>query len=91
MSVIETQGFKLDNSGKRVIVDPGLTDANDFYALATKYSVGPFVKQKRKAVETFLDDKNVNINRKLIFGASFRGNVGYGLPILAAKVVSAVS
>ena len=75
---------------QRLIVDPGLTDANDFYCLATRYSVGPFVKQKRKDVETFLDDSQKYVNRKLKFGATFRGNVGYGLPILAAKVVSAV-
>jgi phage major head subunit gpT-like protein len=76
---------------KRVIVDPGLTDANDFYALATGYSVGPFIKQKREAVNTFLDATGEFKNGRLAFGAKFRGNVGYGLPILAAKVVSSVS
>jgi phage major head subunit gpT-like protein len=73
---------------KRVIVDPGLSDGNDFYAFATKFSVGPFVKQKRQEVETVLDDTFINVNKSLFFGADFRGNVGYGLPILAAKVVS---
>lgn len=76
---------------QRVIVDPGLTDANDFYALATKYSVGPFVKQMRSGVETFLDETGRNKNGRLTFGAKFRGNVGYGLPIMAVKVVSAVA
>lgn len=76
---------------KRVIVDPGLTDANDFYALATGYSVGPFVRQQREGVETFLDETGRYKNGRLTFGAKFRGNVGYGLPILAAKVVSGVA
>jgi phage major head subunit gpT-like protein len=75
---------------QRVIVDPGLTDANDFYALATKYSVGPFVKQMRSGVETFIDETGRYKNGRLTFGAKFRGNVGYGLPIMACKVVSAV-
>ena len=76
---------------KRIVVDPGLTDLNDFYALSTSYSVGPFVRQQRSGVETFLDETGRNVNGRLIFGAKFRGNVGYGLPILAAKVVSAVA
>jgi len=76
---------------QRVIVDPGLTDGNDFYALATRYSVGPFVKQMRSPVETFLDETGRYKNGRLVFGAKFRGNVGYGLPIMAAKVVSSVS
>lgn len=76
---------------KRVIVDPGLTDLNDFYAFATTYSVGGIIKQKRQGVETWLDDTQVRVNKKLTFGGDFRGNVGYGLPILAAKVVSGVA
>lgn len=74
----------------RVIVDPSLTDVNDFYALCTTYSVGPFVRQKRQDVETVLDDSQVNINKAYFFGADFRGNAGYAFPILAAKVVSSV-
>lgn len=76
---------------KRVVVNPGLTDANDFYALATQYSVGPFVKQMRSGVETFIDESGRYKNGRLTFGAKFRGNVGYGLPIMAAKVVSGVA
>lgn len=76
---------------KRVIVDPGLTDLNDFYAFATNYSVGGIIKQKRQGVETWLDDTQVRVNKKLTFGGDFRGNVGYGLPILGAKVVSGVA
>jgi phage major head subunit gpT-like protein len=76
---------------QRVIVDPGLTDGNDFYALATRYSVGPFVKQMRSGIETFIDETGRYKNGRLTFGAKFRGNVGYGLPIMAAKVVSGVA
>lgn len=76
---------------QRVVVDPGLTDLNDFYALATRYTVGPFAKQMRSPVETFLDETGRYKNGRLAFGAKFRGNVGYGLPIMACKVVSAVA
>ena len=76
---------------KNLIVDPGLTDLNDFYAFATTYGAGAIVKQRRSPLELFLDDTQVLVNRKLIFGGSFRGNVGFGLPILACKVVSGVA
>lgn len=76
---------------KRVIVDPGLTDLNDFYAFATTYSVGGIIKQRRQSVETWLDASQLRVNKKLTFGGDFRGAVGYGLPILSAKVVSATS
>jgi len=75
---------------KKIVVDPALTDANDFYALATGYSVGPFVRQRRQAVELVFDTTQLNVNKTAFFGADFRGNVGYGLPMLAAKVVSSV-
>jgi phage major head subunit gpT-like protein len=75
----------------RIVVDPALTDLNDFYALATRYPVGPLVKQVREEVSTFLDETQKNVNGRLTFGAEFRGNVGYGLPIMAAKVVSGVA
>jgi phage major head subunit gpT-like protein len=75
----------------RIVVDPALTDANDFYALATRFSVGGLVKQIREAVNTFLDDTGKLKNGRLVFGAKFRGNAGYGLPIMACKVVSSVS
>jgi len=77
--------------GFKIVVDPGLTDANDFYALATRYAVGALVKQTRSAVETRLDETGRNKNGRLTFLAKFRGNAGYGLPIMAAKVVSSVS
>ena len=77
--------------GFRIVVHPGLSDANDFYALATRYSVGGLVKQQRTAVETRLDETGRNKNGRLNFLAKFRGNVGYGLPIMAAKVVSGVA
>jgi phage major head subunit gpT-like protein len=72
----------------RIVVDPGLTDANDFYALATRYAVGGLVKQVRTGVEARLDETGRNKNGRLNFLAKFRGNVGYGLPIMACKVVS---
>lgn len=76
---------------QRVVVDPGLTDTNDFYAMATRYSVGPLVKQMRTAVESRIDETGRNKNGRINFIAKFRGNVGYGLPIMAVKVVSSVS
>lgn len=85
-TVNQFQGMPL-----KIVVDPGLTDVNDFYALATTYSVGAVVKQRRSAVEVALDTVNKWTNGRLNFIAAFRGNVGLGLPIMACKVVSAVA
>lgn len=75
----------------RVVVDPALTDKNDFYALATEgYEVGALIMQKRQEVETALLDYT-KVNKTVVFGADFRGAVGYGFPCLAAKVVSSVN
>lgn len=73
-----------------VVVDPGLTDVNDFYALCTKYAVGPFIRQNRQAVETQLYD-DTSRTKCYVFGADFRGNAGYAFPCLAAKSVSAIA
>src|SRR5574344_778252 len=75
----------------RVIVDPGLTDVNDFYALALNgYSVGPVIRQERDTVRTEMFDDHFK-NHCYIYGSDFRGNAGYGFPQLAAKVVSSVA
>jgi phage major head subunit gpT-like protein len=75
----------------KIVVDPGLTDINDFYALATSYAVGALIKQRRSPVQTFIDETQRWTNGRLNFGAEFRGNAGYGLPLLGCKVVSAVA
>jgi phage major head subunit gpT-like protein len=76
---------------KEVIVDPALTDVNDFYALCTSYAVKPFIWQDRQAVDLNLDSTQLLVNRKANFIADYRGNAGYSLPHLAVKVVSGVA
>lgn len=73
---------------KQVIVLPELTDATDWYGLATNYPIRPFVFQERQAVRTQLDDTEVKKNQRLVFQADMRGNAGYGLPHMAVKVVN---
>jgi phage major head subunit gpT-like protein len=74
----------------RVLVDPALSDANDFYGFCTTYPVKPFVWQERQATDTWLRTLRENVNKKLTFGADYRAAAGLALPILAAKAVSAV-
>lgn len=74
---------------KNVVVNPLLTDGNDFYALCTGYAVKPLVFQERQEVENELVEQK--LNKKLIFKADYRGAGGYALPNLAVKVVSAVA
>lgn len=74
---------------KKVIVDPRLTDANDWYGMATGWPVKPFIYQNRQNPETMLDDKNLISKGWYEYSAEIRGDAGYGLPILALKVVNA--
>ncbi len=76
---------------KQIIVDPAIpsADANDFYGFCTDYPIQALVFQNRQERETWLDDTNKNVNKKLVFGADYRAGYGYSLPQLAAKVVAA--
>lgn len=73
---------------KKVIVMPELSDANDWYGLATGYSLKPLIYQERQAVRTQLDDTEVKRNKRLVFQADMRGNAGYGFFQMAVKVVN---
>jgi len=76
---------------KEVVVDPALAvaDANDFYGFCTEYPIKGLVFQNRQERETWLDDTNKNVNKKLVFGADYRAGYGYALPQLACKSVGA--
>jgi phage major head subunit gpT-like protein len=78
----------LHNWITRVIAIPGLSDSNDWYAFNTSMAVRPFVYQMREHPTAVLDDTEVKRNGKYTFSAEMRGNVGYGLPQLAIKVVN---
>lgn len=74
-------------SGYKVLADPRLdaVDANSFYIFATGEPVKPFVYSMRQSAETRFEKKN--LTKDWIYSANYRGNLGYGLPQLAAKVV----
>ena len=74
---------------KGVVVLPGASDVNDFYAFCLDYPIKPYVWQIRKGVETELVEQK--LNRKLIFKGDYRANAGLTMPVLAAKVVSSVA
>lgn len=76
------------NQIKNVIWLPGQTDTSDYYLLCTKFSLKPFILQVRKNPVPVLDDTMVKRNRKLLFSAEGRHNVGYGLYQMAIKVVN---
>ncbi len=73
---------------KRVLVNPDLTDANDWYGFCTTFPLKPFILQNRKDPEMVLDDTQVKRNRKLIYSAEMRGNAGYGFFHMGVKVVN---
>lgn len=81
--------FNPFGGGKFTIIgDARLSDASDWYAFKTNGALKPFVWQSRSAPKGVLDDTHVKANRMYYASAEMRGNVGYGLPHLAVKVVN---
>jgi phage major head subunit gpT-like protein len=78
----------------RVLVVDEIADApNDWYVLDVSKPIKPFIIQLRKAPQ-FVSlnsptDQNVFWRKKFVFGVDARGNAGFGLPFLAAKVTAA--
>ena len=73
---------------KAVVADPRLSDANDWYLLATTYPLKPFIFQERKAPTIVLDRTEEARNRKIHYSVESRRNAGYGFFQMAAKVVN---
>lgn len=75
-----------------VLVDPLLTDANDWFLLATSQEVKPLIFQTRKPPEfVALDnprDDYVFHNRKFLYGVDARFNAGYGLWQMAIRTTN---
>ena len=77
---------------KNVIVDPRLSDANDWYFAAMSYPLKPFIYQDRKKPRlTALDkpDSEIRFMRgKFVYSAEMRGNAGYGYYQMCVKFVN---
>ncbi len=78
---------------KNIIVDPRLTDTNDWYLIATKYPLRPFIYQERKPAKLVSltneqASETVFMFRKLLYSVELRGNAGYGFYQMAIKVVN---
>tara|TARA_Y100000310_G_scaffold267497_1_gene279512 strand:+ start:202 stop:1095 length:894 start_codon:yes stop_codon:yes gene_type:complete len=73
---------------RNVIVDPRLTDANDWYLLATNYPLRPFIFQDRMAPSVVVDRTEEARNRKIIYSVEARRNAGYGFYQLAVKTAN---
>ncbi len=75
-----------------LVVDPYLTDADDWYAICTDAPMKPIIHQVNQPWEfksvTNLNDSWVFMNDKVLYGGDGYYNMGYGLPHLAAKVVN---
>lgn len=75
-----------------VMVDPYLTDVNDWYGLCTTQVLKPLIFQQRKAPEfVSLDnptDVNAFLRKKFFYGVDSRFNVGYGIWQLAVKTTN---
>lgn len=73
-----------------LLIDPYLTDTDDWYLLATDKPVKPFIMTDRKAPEfVALDDPKdarVFMNRSFAYGVDNRFAFGYGLWYLAVLV-----
>lgn len=78
---------------KGVIVDPRLSDANDWFLLASGYPLKPFIYQNRKAAKLVSSTGDVDFLRfmqnKYVYSVEMRGNAGYGYYQMAVKTVNA--
>jgi phage major head subunit gpT-like protein len=76
----------------RLIVDPRLTDVNDWYLLACAYPIRPLVYQTRKAPIFVALDKDTDDKafweKQYVYGVELRANAGYGFPQMACKTVN---
>lgn len=72
----------------QVIVNPKLSDADDWYGFCSTMRLKPFIFQNRKEPELVLDDTMVKRNRKLVYSGEMRGNAGYSFFQMAVKVVN---
>jgi phage major head subunit gpT-like protein len=77
---------------KTVIVDPWLTDVDDWYAFAVNMPLKPFVFQERQAPQFVALDKATDLpnflRRKLLYSAESRSNAGYGFFQQGVKTVN---
>jgi len=77
----------ISTMGLQVVTSPYLTDATDWFLLATKYPIRPLLLQMRREPEfTAITDptsSEVFRRNKFLFGADGRYTVGYGLWQLA--------
>lgn len=78
---------------QRVIVDPGLTDANDWYGLCTSFPLKPFIYQEVDAPKLVAMDKQDDLpnfmRKKLYYSVESLGNAGYSFYQFGIKVVNA--
>lgn len=87
-----TQQSNVLQGAADVVVDPYLTDANDWYVMHTRNEIKPLIFQRRKPPE-FVgidkpDDHHVFMQRKFLYGVDARFNVGYGLWQMAVRVTN---
>ena len=77
---------------KNIISDSRLSDADDWYYVASSYPLKPFIYQERKAPKLVSQDKDTDDNafmrKKYLYSAETRGDAGYGYYQMAVKVVN---
>lgn len=76
-----------ENGGEAVFSNTGGGSGTPWFLLCTNRTVKPILLQERKPVTfTYKDrpeDDNVFYNNTFVYGAEWRGNVGYGIPQMA--------
>jgi len=77
---------------KNLIVDPRLSDENDWYLAALQYPLKPFIYQDRKKPKLIALDKEDSVEnfmrKKLLYSVEMRGNAGYGYFQMCVKTVN---
>ena len=73
---------------KQLIVEPSLTDANDWYGFAAAHPLKPMILQMREEPNPVMDTTAEKRSRQIIFSAEMRAVAGYGIFAQAVKMVN---
>ena len=73
---------------KQLIVEPSLSDANDWYGFAANQPLKPLILQMREEPNPVMDTTAEKRSRQIIFSSEMRAVPGYGIFAQAVKMVN---
>lgn len=90
-AAVISQTTNIFQGAAKLIIDPFLTDANDWYLDVVSGYIKPFIYQVRKDIEFDALEKGTEsgfMRNHFVYGVDYRCNVGYGLWQNSVKIVN---